>query len=380
MTPVRVRTRPKALPLKGEGWVGVYDGRDGRRAPAARSPSPGPSPQGRGVVLFAALLVLGSAIVARATPPGSVDEATILADAMPRTLAEYGFFADAATQVPGKGVVPYRLNVPLYSDGAEKLRFVYIPAGKQAVSMGPDLLQLPVGSALIKTFAFTENGKRRLIETRLLLHRAEGWVALPYLWNAEQTEAKLALAGARVPVTTPSGERIEYRVPNKNQCKECHGLDGAVIPIGPKGRNLSGEWLGAWMDAGKLDRVDDGMDTMIDWDHREGWPAYLLARAYLDVNCAHCHQPGGSASNSGLDLRLEQRDRAALGVMKRPVAAGRGAGALLYDIVPGKPEESILVHRMASTEPDVAMPELGKDTVDAQGLAVFRKWIAEGAK
>lgn len=331
-------------------------------------------------LLAAATLALAGAMVARATPVGSVDEAAILSDAMPPVLSAYGFFADGPKQVPGKGVTPYRLNTPLYSDGAEKLRFVYIPAGKQAKSMGPDLLDLPVGTALVKTFAFTENGKRRLTETRLLLHRASGWVALPYLWNAEQTEARLALAGARVPVTTPTGERISYRVPNKNQCKECHGLNGAVIPIGPKGRNLSGEWLGAWMEAGKLDAVHNGMDTMIDWEHREGWPADQLARAYLDVNCGHCHRPGGSASNSGLDLRWEQRDRAARGVMKRPVAAGRGAGALLYDVVPGKPDESILVHRMERTEPGVAMPELGKDTVDRDGLAVVRRWIAEGAK
>lgn len=335
--------------------------------------------RGRVAVFLAASLAFSAAMVARATPTSSVDEAAILADAMPRTLAEFGFFADAAAQVPGKGVEPYKLKVPLYSDGAEKLRFVYVPSGKQARAMGPNLLDLPVGSALIKTFAFTENGKRRLIETRLLLHRAEGWVALPYLWNAEQTEARLALAGARIPVTTPAGERIEYRVPNKNQCKECHGLNGVVTPIGPKGRNLSKDWFRHMADAGRIDAVANGADSMPLWDSPEA-SSQTLARAYLEVNCAHCHRPGGSASNSGLDLRLEQSDRAALGLMKRPVAAGRGAGALLFDVVPGKPDESILVHRMASTEPGVAMPELGKDTVDERGIAVVRRWIAEGAK
>ena len=69
-----------------------------------------------------------------------------------------------------------------------------------------------------------------------------------------------------------------------------------------------------------------------------------------------------------------------LGNMKRPVAAGRGAGPHLFAVVPGKPEESILTYRMASTEPGVAMPELGKDTVDKDGLAVVRRWIADGAK
>lgn len=103
-----------------------------------------------------------------------------------------------------------------------------------------------MGAAIIKTFAFGTGAERRLIETRVLLHRADGWVALPYRWNAEQTEATLALAGGRVNLTTPGGEAISYAIPNKNQCKSCHSKDGAVIPIGPKARNLSAQWLGAW--------------------------------------------------------------------------------------------------------------------------------------
>lgn len=338
----------------------------------------------RVAILAAAGLALAGAMVARAAPPVSVDQERILADAMPPVLSDFGFFADATAQVPSRGVVPYRLNVPLWSDGAEKLRFVYVPPGKQAkaqpASENGGLLDLPVGSALIKTFAITESGKRRLIETRVLLHRAEGWVALPYLWNAEQTEARLALAGARVSVITPAGEAISYRVPNKNQCKECHGLNGAVVPIGPKPRNLSHDWLAAFAAAGHLDRKPAAADFFPLWENRANAPVTQVARAYLDVNCAHCHRPGASASNSGLDLRWEQQDPSALGIMKRPVAAGRGAGSLLFGVVPGRPEESIMVHRMASTEPGVAMPELGKDTVDREGLAVVQRWIAEGAQ
>jgi len=129
-----------------------------------------------------------------------------------------------------------------------------------------------------------------------------------------------------------------------------------------------------------MDRMPAGADTLPRWEERAEIAVAVAARGYLDVNCAHCHRPGAGASNSGLDLRWEQTDQAALGVMKRPVAAGRGAGQLLFSVVPGKPDESILVHRMESTEPGVAMPELGKDTVDRDGLAVVRRWIAEGAK
>ncbi len=330
---------------------------------------------GAGILAFTGNIAAHSGQRAAAAAPVAVNDAAVM-NGLPRTLAEFGFFADAPAQVPAARVIPYRLNTPLYSDGAEKLRFIYLPAGVGASADGEGLLEIPVGAALIKTFAFGEGEARRLIETRVLLHRADGWLALPYLWNDEQTEARLAVAGARVDLVTPRGEAISYRVPNKNQCKECHGLAGEVIPIGPKARNLSHEWLGEMVARGMLDRVPDGADVLRLWEARGDASAADAARAYLDVNCAHCHRPSATASNSGLDLRWEQRDPSAIGIMKRPVAAGRGSGGLLFDVVPGKPEESILAHRMASAEPGVAMPELGKATVDPEGVEAVERWIS----
>ena len=322
------------------------------------------------LLALAALSLVAAAGQARLVAPEVADE-VITGDRLPRTLEEYGFFIHADAQIPTPGVIPYRLNTPLYSDGAEKLRFVYVPEGGK-VGLGDDgLLQFPVGSAIIKTFAFGAGDNRRLIETRVLLHRADGWLALPYLWDEEQTEARLAVTGARIDLTTPKGEAISYRVPNKNQCKECHGLEGAVTPIGPKARNLSRGWL---QDHFALSPGDAGVMPV--WEDRSDASAEDAARAYLDVNCAHCHRPGATASNSGLDLRWDQQDPVAIGIMKRPVAAGRGAGSHLFDIVPGKPEESILLHRMLSNEPGVAMPELGKSTIDEDGTDAVRKWIA----
>ena len=322
------------------------------------------------LLALAALSLVAAAGQARLVAPEVADE-VITGDRLPRTLEEYGFFIHADAQIPTPGVIPYRLNTPLYSDGAEKLRFVYVPEGGK-VGLGDDgLLQFPVGSAIIKTFAFGAGDNRRLIETRVLLHRADGWLALPYLWDEEQTEARLAVTGARIDLTTPKGEAISYRVPNKNQCKECHGLEGAVTPIGPKARNLSRGWL---QDHFALSPGDAGVMPV--WEDRSDASAEDAARAYLDVNCAHCHRPGATASNSGLDLRWDQQDPIAIGIMKRPVAAGRGAGSHLFDIVPGKPEESILLHRMLSNDPGVAMPELGKSTIDEEGTDAVRKWIA----
>ncbi len=328
--------------------------------------------------LVTALAVLAASVVAQATsvPSSVVRDDIVQGEGFPRTLAEYGFFNDRGAREPSAYVTGYELNTPLFSDGAAKLRYIYVPSGQKVEASGDGLLQFPVGSAIIKTFAFGEGEDQRFIETRVLLHRADGWLALPYKWNEEQTEARLALAGGRVPITTASGEEISYRIPNKNQCKTCHSVDGEVVPIGPKARNLSANWLGSMRDSSILDAVPEGADSLPVWtDTSAGKEA--RARAYLEVNCAHCHQPGGGASNSGLDLRWEQDDAFAVGVRKPPVAAGRGAGGLLVSIEPGNPDASILVHRMNSAEPGVAMPELGRSTIDHAAVAVMRDWIAE---
>ena len=297
----------------------------------------------------------------------------------PRTLSEYGFFLDGAGRVPDARVIPYELNTPLWSDGADKLRYIFLPEGAQmTASEEGGLLALPVGSAIIKTFAFGEGEDQRYIETRLLLHRTDGWLALPYKWNEEQTEATLALVGARMELTRPDGETISYQIPNKNQCKNCHQVNDEVTPIGPKARNMSREWLEAQTYQTRLAVLPTVYDTVPHWDQRaEISDKTALARGYLDVNCAHCHQPGGSASNSGLDLRWEQQNPHAIGIAKPPVAAGRGAGGHKVSVAPGDPDASILVYRMSSTEPGVAMPELGRSTNDDEGIAVIREWVAQ---
>jgi len=333
--------------------------------------------RGIGLLLVASATLFGSVFAAEARRMAPVvSDAAIQEAGFPRTLEEYSFFIHVDAQVPTIGVEPYELNTPLFSDGADKLRFIYVPKGEKLAADGEGLLQFPVGSAIIKTFTFGEGEDRQLIETRVLLHRADGWLALPYRWNAEQTEARLALAGGRVPITAPSGEEISYRIPNKNQCKACHSVDGEVIPIGPKARNLSGQWLAKMQESNFLDTVPEGADSLPFWSEASA-STDARARAYLDVNCAHCHRPGGGASNSGLDLSWEQTDRFAIGVNKPPVAAGRGAGGLLVSIEPGAPDKSILVHRMNSNEPGVAMPELGRSSIDHKAVALMREWIEE---
>ena len=99
------------------------------------------------------------------------------------------------------------------------------------------------------------------------------------------------------------------------------------------------------------------------------------ARAYLDVNCAHCHNEQGAADTSALNLNIEADLDRNFGICKPPVAVGRGSGNRPYDIYPGRPEESILLFRMENADPAIAMPELGRASNHTEGIAVVRDWI-----
>ena len=323
---------------------------------------------------------LGLASFAAAQNARGVDDSAIISDALPQKLSAYGFFSDPPARTPAARVTPYTLNTPLFSDYAEKQRYLYLPAGTRATYDPDKVLDLPVGAALIKTFGYQQAGALKPLETRLLLHRAAGWVALPYVWDADGRDATLRRAGTRIPVTfadaSGASRSISYAVPNQNQCKDCHALSGAITPIGPKARNLNdGAQLQRLVAAGLLDRAPADAPRLARWDDPTA-PLAARAIAYLETNCAHCHNPAGAASNSGLFFDWKQPDATARGLGKHPVAAGRGSGGRLYDIDPGKPDNSILLYRMASTEPGVAMPELGRALPHTEALAMLKEWIA----
>ncbi len=323
-------------------------------------------------VCFAALS-LGSCSGSESGP----DLGVILADRPAARLADYGLFKDIVASEPSHGVVPYQLINPLFSDHARKDRLVFIPKGQSAEWTEEDVFAFPVGTVLIKSFSYSETGK---LETRLLIHKAEGWAAYPYVWNAERTEAHYRPIGARreITITGPSGTPLDltYTVPNQNQCKTCHQAGDAITPVGPKARNLGAAQTEVWEQKRILNGRAATFDVVPSVLSEEG-TLDARARAYLDINCAHCHKADGAASNSGLWLSWEEQNLTALGVGKHPTAAGRGAGELLTVIDPGAPDTSILVYRMASTDPGIAMPELGRTLTDEIGLEVVRTWIAE---
>ncbi|MEQ8266467.1 MAG: SO2930 family diheme c-type cytochrome [Parvibaculum sp.] len=338
---------------------------------------------------FLAALLLG----AMSGGAAAVDDQAILAKKPPRQLSAFGFFADAARQVPAPGVLPFAPRTPLFTDFAEKRRFVYVPKGESAAYDPHEAFAFPVGSALVKTFAYPaaeRPGGLKLVETRVLLRQEQGWEAWAYVWNEDQSEAELKIAGAKIPMEIPlpggGTDTITYAVPNKAQCKGCHELSGEIVPIGPKARNLNHAFaypegpenqLMRWRAEGILTGLPDmaTVPAVPDWLD-ETAPLDTRARAWLDINCAHCHRAEGPASNSGLFLTWDEQDPVALGVGKRPVAAGRGAGHLKVDIEPGDPDASILVYRVESNEPGVMMPELGRSLSEPRAVALLRAWVA----
>jgi uncharacterized repeat protein (TIGR03806 family) len=297
---------------------------------------------------------------------------------------------------PKKGVIPYNLNTPLFSDYAQKARFVKFPKGAMVNYNPKEVLDFPVGTILIKNFYYENDFRdrqkgRNILETRLLIHESEGWIALPYVWNEEQTEAYLEIAGERKDIAwldeKGTEQKLNYAIPNMNQCKGCHNRNEKLLPIGPSARQLNGDLYYAegkenqlikWQKLGVLQGLPTDFEQVPKfpiWNKPETGSLEARARAYLDINCGHCHQPNAPASTTGLHLHTHEANLTALGIQKPPVAAGRGAGNYLFSIVPGKPEESMLVYRMESTDPGVMMPELARKLVHQEGIELIKAWI-----
>ncbi|SFE96613.1 SO2930 family diheme c-type cytochrome [Thermoflexibacter ruber] len=318
--------------------------------------------------------------------------------AVKEKLSDYGFFAGKLADLnPSEGVIPYQLNTPLFSDYAEKQRFIKLPSGTTAQFHAIETFQFPKGTVLIKNFYYPfdvrdKSKGRRILETRLLIHQEEGWVALPYIWNEEQTEAYLDVAGDTKEVSwkDEKGKKqvLQYTIPNVNQCKGCHLKDGKMTPIGLVARQLNGNFpykegeenqLLKWKKLGILENLPElsQVSQVPVWADANSGDLNSRARAWLDINCAFCHNPKGAASTSGLFLEYNQDNATALGIFKNPVAAGKGSGNRQFDIVPAQPDKSILVYRIESNDPSEMMPEIGRKVVHKEGVALIKEWIKQ---
>jgi len=312
-------------------------------------------------------------------------------------LSSWHLFADARKQQPAERVEPYEVSSPLWSDAAWKHRFIHLPEGAVIGYSPTDRWAFPVGAILVKTFAYPVDARdaslgERPVETRLLVHEPDGWVPLTYVWNGN--DAALEVAGADVPVAwiDEQGESrsLEYSVPNTNMCKECHGEASTPVTLGGRTRQLN-----------RNHDYATGSQNQIDHLAALGWldqtpapaaeretlpdpfgdaPVAARARSYLDANCSHCHQAGNAASSSGVYLDWPNTDSgtaaASWGLCKTPTSAGGATCGLTYDIVPGAPEQSILICRVKSREPKVQMPPLATKLTHAAAVALLSDWIS----
>jgi parallel beta-helix repeat protein len=290
--------------------------------------------------------------------------------------------------------IPYELNTALYSDDTIKHRWFRMPSGSTIGWTEHGSLDFPVGTVIAKTFAYPDTTDdatpgERYIETRLEFREATGWYGYSYVWNDEQTDAELRLGGGRIEARWVDAQgdhqTNRYEVPNANQCLSCHSQNDKYEPLGPTARNVNRKWnpaddsaqLVAWIRAGILVGAPntEAHPALAQFDDPGTGNVEQRARAWLDVNCAHCHNPAGSARTTGLDLSLAQNDPAKWGVMKSPVAAGKGAGGRKHDIVPGKPDESILMYRLETEDVGARMPNLARNRSFDAGNALIREWI-----
>ena len=234
------------------------------------------------------------------------------------------------------------------------------------------------------------------IETRILVRREGGWEAFPYVWNDAQTDAELARTGDAKPLELVSDdgarEAFTYVVPNENQCAGCHVVDlktKQIAPIGTKARHLNRDYdyasggenqLAHWVKLGYLTGLPEARSTPKNADWRDiNQSVDARARAYLDVNCGHCHNAKGPANTTALDLTIFAATDRHLNTVCAHARCRGGpgyAGDHFFDIVPGKPQDSILPYRMQSSEPGVMMPEQGRNTTHREGVELITEWIS----
>jgi len=286
-------------------------------------------------------------------------------------------------------------------------------------------LSFPVGTVFAKTFAFRNGASEEVVETRLLIKRRKAsgevyWVGLPYEWTTDSSgkrSAVLKLEGDTKSVSYDyddpdpavvdgTGKRQHYgpgsvsayQIPNAGGCILCHNgddLEPGSPPIGPKVRNLNRDnafgnvsmnQLAYLKSQGMVDLPDDPsrLERLPKWNvpgdtgQTANSPAdvHQRVRAFLEVNCMHCHNPAGNAQNSGLSLDSfnEPMDEGH-GICKPPIAAGIAANVGNYDIQPGTAAQSILAARLASVQPGIRMPPISRTVTQTEAANLVQQWI-----
>jgi hypothetical protein len=269
----------------------------------------------------------------------------------PRLLSETGLYADRTTKTLAEGVAPFTPRYELWSDGAEKRRWIWLPPAARVDTSRIDHWLFPVGTRVWKEFR--RDGRR--LETRLIERTASGpndYFMGSFVWDAAEDDAILRAEGAADVLGT------DHDVPDARRCASCHGGEPGRV-LGYSAVQLAPE-----------------LPASI-----PGEPPAHAALGYLHANCGHCHSETGIAFREvDLILRLDAGVRAPEAssayrtAVERPMV--RALGGPRLRISPGHPEQSGLVYRMRSHEANRRMPPLGTKHVDPRGLALVESFIA----
>lgn len=330
-----------------------------------------------------------------------VPQNNIQFDALPK-LSDYGFFSDLKSLKPKEGIIPYYLINSMFVDHAKSIRFVVLPSGQRMQLKQNEWIELPLGSILIKHFYYPKDFRKanenwQHIETRLFKRTEEGWKAATYVWTADQTEALLNTHQEGIDQTVSwldkNGEEksVNYHIASYQECLYCHNSHGSLEPIGIKSRYLNFQirheplapealqaqnQLQFWQAQGWLDTELDltKLGSLASMEDLENTSLAQRARAWLDVNCAHCHIEGGTAQSAGLRFSYLEEEPERLGINK--AYGGRYKKELGRTVIqPGDPEKSVLWKRIQAEHIYLRMPNIGVQTIDTSGVALIRDWI-----
>ena len=318
---------------------------------------------------------------------------------LPQHLGDTGLYVAGSLSQVSPDVLPFSPQYPLWSDGAAKRRWIWLPPGTSIDASSPDAWDFPRGTKLWKQFAHGS-----VIETRYIERGADGaWRFGSYVWNADGTDAVLAPVRGIRDLPAPKAPGARYTIPSEDDCRACH--EGAPVPVlGFSALQLSPDRDPLAPHAERLAGAVD-LDSLSKRGLLRNFPVDLLARppriaaanpaeraalGYLHGNCGNCHNNEGPLSV--LEMNLAQRVGApvqetshanqVLGSLVGVESGFRPAGAPgnARRIVPGHSDASVITLRMNSRDPLQQMPPLGTAAVDAEAVALMARWIEGLAK
>jgi uncharacterized repeat protein (TIGR03806 family) len=309
------------------------------------------------------------------------------------TLSEYKFFDGLLkNQKPAYGVLPYQPASELFTDYADKKRFLWLPKGTKATyNEAGKIIEFPIGSALIKTFYYSNSqptNTARLIETRVMIKKQTGWIYAEYVWNETQTEAVYQMGGSTLPISwkNASGElkSATYRIPSKQECATCHTVSNNNTPIGIKPQNINFELNYDGMSKNQLAKLiefgylENNLPTTITStvNYKDTSKSLnLRVRSYFDSNCAHCHQDGGHASAYILRFAFDKTNSSPnLGICLPASHAVPGNPATTL-VKPFDTNRSLLFYRVTTNDLNYRMPYLGRTIRDEESIVLISEWI-----